>query len=128
MLNQNKRYLKGHIGFVLAVIFLLLVIADSNASAQDKYVILYEHPNYTGDSLVIHEGTNLPVMPPGWNYEVSSIRVYNGAVIYGYLREGYASRKKDCISTNVPDMRTRGFDDQIMSLRWVNTSNILLIL
>ena len=115
---------------------LLLTAAQADRREEERgrnepRVILYEHANFRGDSVVLYpgdvidnlSGQNFP-QGGGLNDSISSIRVEGGATIYVYENarfRGAAMRLtesvRDLTNRYLPDNPRASWNDQISSLK-----------
>lgn len=97
--------------------------ADRNAAqylypSSGKYIVVYEHANYTGKRWVIHEGNNVSRTSSFFmNDKISSIRCFGGAklTVYEHINYGGANM---LIQENVSNLSTYNFNDTISSIKW----------
>jgi len=94
-------------------------------------VILYEHANFRGDSLVLYPGDTLDNLSgrnfpggAGLNDSISSIRVENGAAVFVYENSRFrgavmrlTESVRDLTARPLPDNPTVNWNDRISSLR-----------
>jgi hypothetical protein len=70
---------------------LALIALGTVASAQADCII-YSQAMYHGYSNVLHNGTNLPQLFQDWNDKISSIRITDNSVLYGWEHANYKGR------------------------------------
>jgi hypothetical protein len=79
-------------------------------------VCFYEHDNYEGRSFCARVGASAPMVPPGTNDQVSSLRVFGNAQVTVYKDGSYRGASR-VIDTDIPSLRRIGWNDRISSYR-----------
>ena len=103
----------------------VLVMLAAPASAQLRWgrprtpqagACFYRDADFRGDFFCVSAGEDVSVLPNGMNDEISSIRTFGGVEVTVFQNGRYSGRS-DRFDADVRNLRDRGWNDALSSLR-----------
>jgi hypothetical protein len=110
---------------VAGVVGVLVMLAATAASAQPRWgrprtpqagACFYRDADFRGDFFCVAAGEDVSVLPDGMNDQISSIRTFGGVEVTVFQNGRYSGRS-DRFESEVRNLRDRGWNDSLSSLR-----------